>query len=136
MNDNPLVTLPVSPLTAAAPGLPTAPPAAVSAPPVTPPVIPLAPSLPVSAPVPTLHAVPDAPVAPPAAGDAGIVRLDRSEVRGIDGGIELDEFLLYLLEQGGSDLHLTLASPPMIRVHGDVRRINLPAMEHKDLASI
>src|ERR1035438_4938301 len=23
--------------------------------------------------------------------------------------------------------------PPMIRVHGDVRRINLPALEHKDV---
>jgi twitching motility protein PilT len=62
-------------------------------------------------------------MAPPSAGDAGIVRLDRSQVSGIDGGIELDEFLLYLLEQGGSDLHLTLASPPMIRVHGDLEPI-------------
>jgi len=99
--------------------LPMAPPAAPSlqSPSLT------TPSLPTIPPAPTLHAVPDAPVAPPAAGDAGIVRLDRADVRGIDGGIELDEFLLYLLEQGGSDLHLTLASPPMIRVHGDLEPI-------------
>ncbi|MEK7877384.1 MAG: type IV pilus twitching motility protein PilT, partial [Pseudomonadota bacterium] len=32
-----------------------------------------------------------------------------------------------------SDLHLSSGLPPMIRVHGDVRRINLPAMEHKDV---
>jgi twitching motility protein PilT len=30
-------------------------------------------------------------------------------------------------------LHLSSGMPPMIRVHGDVRRINLPAMEHKDV---
>jgi hypothetical protein len=35
-----------------------------------------------------------------------------------------------------SDLHLSAGLPPMIRVHGDVRRINLPAMEHKDVHSM
>ncbi|HVO88060.1 MAG TPA: type IV pilus twitching motility protein PilT, partial [Casimicrobiaceae bacterium] len=32
-----------------------------------------------------------------------------------------------------SDLHLSSGLPPMIRVHGDVRRINLPPMEHEDV---
>jgi twitching motility protein PilT len=32
-----------------------------------------------------------------------------------------------------SDLHLSSGLPPMIRVHGDVRRINLPPLEHKDV---
>jgi twitching motility protein PilT len=31
------------------------------------------------------------------------------------------------------DLHLSAGLPPMIRVHGDVRRINLPPMDHKDV---
>lgn len=54
---------------------------------------------------------------------SGIVKLDRSTISGADGGIELDELLLTLLERGGSDLHLTTGSPPMIRVHGDVEPI-------------
>ncbi|MFM8155179.1 MAG: PilT/PilU family type 4a pilus ATPase, partial [Actinomycetes bacterium] len=131
MNENPMVTLPVAPTNPVPPSLPMSPPTVVSPLPITPPLptspltssAPVAPALPVTPPVPTLHSVPDAPVVPPIAGDAGIVRLDRSEVRGIDGGIELDEFLLYLLEKGGSDLHLTLASPPMIRLHGDLEPI-------------
>jgi twitching motility protein PilT len=131
MNEHPMVTLPVAPTSPVPPSLPMSPPTVVSPLPVTPPLpttpmttsAPAAPALPIAAPAPILHSVPDAPVVPPMAGDAGIVRLDRSEVRGIDGGIELDEFLLYLLEKGGSDLHLTLASPPMIRLHGDLEPI-------------
>ncbi len=30
-------------------------------------------------------------------------------------------------------MHLSSGLPPMIRVHGDIRRINLPAMEHKEV---
>ncbi len=134
MNENPIVTLPIAPVEAepglplaplapVAPGLPITPPVVVSSLPTTPPNATLPTSAPEAAPVTTLHVVPDAPMAPPAAGAAGIVRLDRADISGIDGGIELDEFLLYLLEQGGSDLHLTLASPPMIRVHGDLEPI-------------
>jgi hypothetical protein len=32
-----------------------------------------------------------------------------------------------------SDLHLSAGLPPMIRVHGDVRRINVEPLEHKDV---
>ena len=131
MTENPIVTLPVAPMSQVPPSLPMSPPTVVSSLPTAPPSpvmpnlpsAPAAPSLPLAAPTPALHSVPDAPVAPPTAGDAGIIRLDRSDVGGIDGGIELDEFLLYLLEKGGSDLHLTLASPPMIRLHGDLEPI-------------
>src|ERR1041384_8522189 len=35
-----------------------------------------------------------------------------------------------------SDLHLSSGLPPMIRVHGDIRRINLPPMEHDDVHSM
>ena len=66
---------------------------------------------------------PAPPTAPSAGHDVGIVRLDRSEIAGIDGGIDLDDLLLHLLEEGGSDLHLTLGSPPMIRVHGDLEPV-------------
>ena len=35
----------------------------------------------------------------------------------------IDEVLLYLLEKGGSDLHLSVNSPPMIRVHGELEAV-------------
>ena len=43
------------------------------------------------------------------------------------------ELLAFSVKNGASDLHLSAGLPPMIRVDGDVRRINLPAMEHKDV---
>jgi twitching motility protein PilT len=64
-----------------------------------------------------------APEAPPTATDVGIVSLDRGAGRGGEPEIPLDEILLYLLEKGGSDLHLSVNSPPMIRVHGDVEPV-------------
>ena len=39
-------------------------------------------------------------------------------------------------KQNASDLHLSSGLPPMIRVHGDIKRINLPSMEHKDVHSM
>ncbi|MGQ0750562.1 MAG: type IV pilus twitching motility protein PilT [Betaproteobacteria bacterium] len=51
------------------------------------------------------------------------------------GGIIMDisELLAFAVKNKASDLHLSSGLPPMIRVHGDVRRINLPPMEHKDV---
>lgn len=43
------------------------------------------------------------------------------------------ELLAFVVKNNASDLHLSAGMPPMIRVHGDIRRINLPAMEHKDV---
>lgn len=47
--------------------------------------------------------------------------------------MDITELLAFSTKQGASDLHLSAGLPPMIRVDGDVRRINLPAMEHKDV---
>ncbi|MEY3122352.1 MAG: pilT [Pseudomonadota bacterium] len=43
------------------------------------------------------------------------------------------ELLTFVVKNNASDLHLSSGLPPMIRVHGEIRRINLPAMEHKDV---
>ena len=43
------------------------------------------------------------------------------------------ELLAFVVKNNASDLHLSAGMPPMIRVHGEIRRINLPAMEHKDV---
>jgi twitching motility protein PilT len=37
--------------------------------------------------------------------------------------VELDQLLGYLLDIGGSDLHLTVGVPPMVRIHGHLRPI-------------
>ena len=46
--------------------------------------------------------------------------------------MDITELLAFSAKNGASDLHLSSGLPPMIRVDGDVRRINLPAMEHKE----
>jgi len=45
--------------------------------------------------------------------------------------MEISELLAFAVKNKASDLHLSAGLPPMIRVHGDVRRINLPPMEHE-----
>lgn len=50
--------------------------------------------------------------------------------------MDITELLAFSAKQGASDLHLSAGLPPMIRVDGDVRRINLPAMDHKDVHSL
>ena len=45
--------------------------------------------------------------------------------------MDITELLAFGVKNGASDLHLSAGLPPMIRVDGDVRRINVPAMEHK-----
>jgi twitching motility protein PilT len=47
--------------------------------------------------------------------------------------MDITELLAFGVKNKASDLHLSAGLPPMIRVHGDVRRINLPPMEHKDV---
>ena len=50
--------------------------------------------------------------------------------------MDITELLAFSVKNKASDLHLSSGLPPMIRVHGDVRRINLPPMEHKDVHSM
>ncbi len=50
--------------------------------------------------------------------------------------MDITELLAFSVKNGASDLHLSAGLPPMIRVDGDVRRINLPAMEHKEVHSM
>ena len=44
--------------------------------------------------------------------------------------MDIGELLAFGVKNGASDLHLSAGLPPMIRVDGDVRRINIPAMDH------
>lgn len=47
--------------------------------------------------------------------------------------MDITELLAFGVKNGASDLHLSAGLPPMIRVDGDVRRINVPAMEHTEV---
>jgi twitching motility protein PilT len=47
--------------------------------------------------------------------------------------MDISELLAFSVKNKASDLHLSAGLPPMIRVHGDVRRINLPPLEHSDV---
>jgi twitching motility protein PilT len=45
--------------------------------------------------------------------------------------MDIAELLTFSVKNGASDLHLSAGLPPMIRVDGDMRKINVPALEHK-----
>lgn len=47
--------------------------------------------------------------------------------------MNIQELLNFSVQQGASDLHITAGMPPLIRVDGDIRRINVDPMEHKEV---
>ncbi len=49
---------------------------------------------------------------------------------------QIDQFLKVLVQQGGSDLHLTTGSPPVMRVHGHMQRIKFRELSHKDMEAL
>ncbi len=50
--------------------------------------------------------------------------------------MDIAELLAFSVKNKASDLHLSAGLPPMIRVDGDVRRINIPAFEHKQVHAL
>jgi len=49
---------------------------------------------------------------------------------------QIDQFLKVLVEQSGSDLHLTVGSPPVMRVHGNMQRIKFRELTGKDMEAL
>ena len=47
--------------------------------------------------------------------------------------MDITQLLAFSVKNKASDLHLSSGLPPMIRVHGDVRRINVDPLEHKQV---
>jgi len=47
--------------------------------------------------------------------------------------MDIAALLNFSVKNGASDLHLSAGVPPMIRVDGDVRRLNAPPLQHKDV---
>src|SRR5438067_2659427 len=48
----------------------------------------------------------------------------------------LPELLKTLVEQNGSDLHITTQSPPQIRVHGHLQRLAFPDLQPSETKSL
>lgn len=47
--------------------------------------------------------------------------------------MDITELLAFSVENNASDLHLSTGIPPSIRVDGDVRKLNIPAFDAKDV---
>jgi twitching motility protein PilT len=50
--------------------------------------------------------------------------------------MDITELLAFSAKEGASDLHISAGLPPIIRIDGDVRRINLAPMEHRQVHSL
>ena len=50
--------------------------------------------------------------------------------------MDITELLAFSEKQGASDLHLSAGLPPIIRVDGDIRRINLPPLDRKEVYAL
>lgn len=50
--------------------------------------------------------------------------------------MDITELLAFSVKNKASDLHLSAGMPPMIRVDGDMRRIDVPALEHKEVHAL
>ncbi|CAI3800671.1 type IV pilus twitching motility protein PilT [Rheinheimera sp. MM224] len=50
--------------------------------------------------------------------------------------MDITELLAFSVQHKASDLHLSAGVPPLIRVDGDVRRLNIPALDHKAVHSL
>ena len=56
--------------------------------------------------------------------------------RGRSMAVDVAQLLSFTVKNNASDLHLSGGVPPMIRVDGDIKRINMPALTHKDVNSM
>ncbi len=50
--------------------------------------------------------------------------------------MDIAELLAFSVKNGASDLHLSAGLPPMIRVDGDIRRVNIDAFDHKEVHAL
>lgn len=50
--------------------------------------------------------------------------------------MDITELLAFSVKHNASDLHLSAGVPPMIRVDGEVRKVNVPALQHKEVHSL
>jgi twitching motility protein PilT len=47
--------------------------------------------------------------------------------------MDISELLRFVLDSKGSDLHLSAGEPPIIRVHGEMTKVDLPALDKEEM---
>jgi twitching motility protein PilT len=50
--------------------------------------------------------------------------------------LDITELLAFSVKNKASDLHLSAGLPPIIRVDGEMRKLNVPALEHKEVHAL
>ena len=50
--------------------------------------------------------------------------------------LQIDKLMGALVRMGGSDLHLSVGAPPMMRIHGHMRRLDTKSLEPEDMNSL
>src|SRR5438105_14072998 len=50
--------------------------------------------------------------------------------------VDIAQLLAFAVKNDASGLHLSSGVPPMIRVEGDMKRINMPPLSHKEVHSM
>ncbi|OOC09994.1 MULTISPECIES: type IV pilus twitching motility protein PilT [Thioalkalivibrio] len=50
--------------------------------------------------------------------------------------MDITQLLAFSVKNGASDLHISAGMPPMVRIDGDMRRVNVPVMEHKEVQGL
>src|SRR5208282_4344238 len=68
---------------------------------------------------------------PESIGYTGAVSSPAASAPGAFMAVDIAQLLAFAVKNNASDLHLSAGMPPMIRVDGDVKRINMPSMSHK-----
>src|SRR4029434_1569389 len=49
---------------------------------------------------------------------------------------QIDSFFKFMKEQNASDLHLSTGNPPMLRIHGELVRVDTPPLANDDLKAL
>ncbi len=47
--------------------------------------------------------------------------------------MDISEILAFAKEQGASDLHISSGEPPIIRVHGDIQKVDMPSLSQEEV---
>ncbi len=50
--------------------------------------------------------------------------------------MDITQLLAVGVKNGASDLHLSAGQPPILRIDGDIRRLNVPVLDHKQVHSM
>jgi twitching motility protein PilT len=47
--------------------------------------------------------------------------------------MDISELLIFAVENKGSDLHISAGEPPVVRIHGEMRKVEVPALDKDDV---